>query len=247
MLKHESLKMDKEKFIASGLLHQYALGLTDPEEEQVVENFLSAYPELKDEVLRAQRSVRQLALNHGIHPSPAHKTPSEPRTVSNLPTTRRPINHAVIAAFLGILALWYFQSRRTAMHHANQLQAVLENCEKDSEPNRHAAVHLFHPDTRIVVFQGNSLKNAHSPIVFWNAHTRTAYCYPASLPALSADSCYQLWAEVNGQMIRLAVLKSAALQAVEFADKAQNLHITSNPVQSISSSAVQKPIATAPL
>jgi hypothetical protein len=38
--------MDKEKFLQSGLLEQYVLGLTDPEEEEVVNHYLERFPEL---------------------------------------------------------------------------------------------------------------------------------------------------------------------------------------------------------
>ena len=84
--------MDKEKIIASGLLHQYALGLVDPEEEQIVENLLDTYPELKAEVLRAQLGVRQLAQRHGIPPNPA-RAQQGPSTAADIPPhDERPIN-----------------------------------------------------------------------------------------------------------------------------------------------------------
>lgn len=239
--------MDKEKIIASGLLHQYALGLVDPDEEQIIENLLETYPELKEEVLRAQHGVRRLAHSHGIPPNPirAQKDPSY-NPEQRPPHVGRPINYTVVAAFLCMLLLWYVQSRRTAAHHASQIQAALENCNTASPQD--ISVHLSHPDTKVTVFRVSSREKAPYPVIFWNALTQTAYFYPASLPYLSTDSCYQLWAEVDGQMIRLAVIKPGTLQSVQIVDGAQNLHITSNPIEaSPSTTTVQKPIATAPL
>lgn len=60
--------MDKEKFLSSGLLHQYILGLTDPEEDRVVARLLHNYPELKEEVLKVKKGIHRYALNQGIPP-----------------------------------------------------------------------------------------------------------------------------------------------------------------------------------
>lgn len=239
--------MDKEKLIASGLLHQYALGLVDPEEEQIIEDLLDTHPELKEEVLRAQRGIRHFAYSQGIPPYPAAEQKRQSNT--DLPPLRakKPINYAVFAAFLGILLLWYFQSRRAAVYHASQIQAAIENCDKTSASFQDISLHLSHPATKVAVFDVGSFEKGNCPVIFWNATTQTAYFHPASLPYLSADSCYQLWAEVDGQMIRLAMLKPGALQSVQVAKDARNLHITSNPIDATPSSAVQKPIATAPL
>ena len=248
MLNFESLQMDKEKLIASGLLHQYALGLTDPEEELVVENYLNTYPELKDEVLRAQRSVRQLALGHGISPRQS-RLPDTRQTNPEVrgPVPRKPVNHAIIAAFLGILILWYFQARNTSARYAEQLQAVVENCENGSGKEPIAGIDISHPATKIAVFSSSTLGKANSPVLFWNSQTQSAFFYPADLPPLSSDSCYRLWAEVKGRMVPLAVLKPATPQVIRFIENAQNFHITSNPKHETAPSAVQKPIATAPL
>ena len=62
--------MDKEKFLSSGLLHQHILGLTDPEEDQIVASFLHNYPELKEEVSRVRKGIHRYALNQGIPPLP---------------------------------------------------------------------------------------------------------------------------------------------------------------------------------
>jgi len=240
--------MDKETLIASGLLHQYALGLTDPEEERVVENYLTTYPELKDEVLRAQQGVRHLALRHGINPRKSG-LPDYSQTKPQVrgPGPRKPVNHAILAAFLGMLTLWYFQARNTSARYEERLQAVVENCEKDSRKAPFAGIDISHPATKVAVFSSSTLGKANSPVLVWNSQTQSAFFYPADLPPLSSDSCYQLWAEVKGRMVPLAVLKPAAPQIIRFIENAQNFHITSNPKHETAPSAVQKPIATAPL
>ena len=63
--------MDKERFLNTGLLEQYALGLTNEEETQQVEKYLEAFPELKNEVNGIQKAVEQYALEQAINP-PQH-------------------------------------------------------------------------------------------------------------------------------------------------------------------------------
>lgn len=239
--------MNKEKLIASGLLHQYALGLVDPEEEQIIAHLLDTYPELKEEVLRAQLGVHQFAQSHGIPPNPAREQKHPPNPGVPPPRVRRPVNYALVAAFLCILLLWYFQSRRTAAYHANQIKAAVENCDKNTALLQEISLHLSHPATKVATFYIGSPEKANCPVIFWNSLTQTAYFHAASLPNLSTDSCYQLWAEINGQMVRLAVLKPGTLQPVRVAEGTQSFHITSNPIEASPSQTVQKPIATAPL
>ena len=39
--------MNKEEFLTSGLIEQYVLGLTSPEEDRIVERFAEEYPEIE--------------------------------------------------------------------------------------------------------------------------------------------------------------------------------------------------------
>ncbi len=72
--------MDKEKFLSSGLLHQYILGLTDPDEDKAIAQFLNTYPELRDEVRRVKKGIHHYALKLGILPLPDQQGPDRSNT-----------------------------------------------------------------------------------------------------------------------------------------------------------------------
>ena len=53
--------MDKERFLQSGLLEQYVLGLTSEEENEEVERYARAFPEIQSEIDILQIAVMQYA------------------------------------------------------------------------------------------------------------------------------------------------------------------------------------------
>ena len=55
------MPMDKERFLESGLLEQYVLGLTSEEETREVERYAQAFPEIRAEIDLLRKAVRQYA------------------------------------------------------------------------------------------------------------------------------------------------------------------------------------------
>lgn len=66
--------MNKEKFLRSGLLEQYALGLTNAEDSEKVEQFLESFPELRNELNAMQKAIEQYAEAHAVPPPPDLKS-----------------------------------------------------------------------------------------------------------------------------------------------------------------------------
>lgn len=60
--------IDKEYILRSGLLDQYALGLTDEAECEVVEQCLLQYPELRKRIELIQQTMENIALQYNIKP-----------------------------------------------------------------------------------------------------------------------------------------------------------------------------------
>ena len=67
------IKLNKNDIISSGLLELYALGLTSPEETMQVEEWVSQYPEIKEEIEAIEMSLESYAQAHSIEPSPLVK------------------------------------------------------------------------------------------------------------------------------------------------------------------------------
>jgi len=60
--------MDKEQFLASGLLEQYALGLTSPEETRLVEHFIENYPDIRLKMNSLQDAIEQYVSQYAVPP-----------------------------------------------------------------------------------------------------------------------------------------------------------------------------------
>lgn len=60
--------MNKEEFLKSGLVEQYALGLTSPEESRLVEHFLDNYPEVRTKMNGVHKTVEQYAAKYAVPP-----------------------------------------------------------------------------------------------------------------------------------------------------------------------------------
>ncbi|MFK7774782.1 MAG: hypothetical protein AB8F94_21765, partial [Saprospiraceae bacterium] len=60
--------MTKEEFIKTGLCEQYVLGLTTPEESEMVEEMLKTYPELKGDCRGLENCMEKYARAHAIPP-----------------------------------------------------------------------------------------------------------------------------------------------------------------------------------
>ena len=66
--------MNKDQFLASGLLEQYALGITSEEESALVERYLNTFPEVRAEYTSMRKALDQYAKQYAIQP---------PRTLRN--------------------------------------------------------------------------------------------------------------------------------------------------------------------
>jgi anti-sigma-K factor RskA len=62
--------MNTRDYIESGILEEYVLGVTSPQERKEVECLSSVYPEVKAELVRLEKSLEQYALLHQT-PAPA--------------------------------------------------------------------------------------------------------------------------------------------------------------------------------
>lgn len=237
--------MDKEKFIASGLLQQYALGLIDPEEEQDIEQLLDAHPELQEEVRRLQTGIHQYAMQQGIPPHPSRLEQQASNAIpesaapekTSAPAPRRPApkpNPAILAAFAGILILWYFQSNRTR-NTIDYLRTELQQCAQEQNQLRQTQLlyaQLTDPNVRPVTLGPTGLSPEALSVAFWNPAAGKAYINPSGLPAPPKDCQYQVWADVNGEMINLGLIdpSSEQIQPIAFIENAESLNITIEPL-----------------
>jgi anti-sigma-K factor RskA len=239
--------MDKEKFLASGLLEQYVLRLTTPEEDQEVERFANAFPEIAKEIEEMRFSLEQYAQQYAVPPPPKVKK-SILEQIDALENNRVPSSAS--RSSLGVFSRWasilllgvyvifgvIMTLRYQAIKKENlQLQKNLEHCESGSKnSNRKLDIIALIEDrkTQPVYLKGSALSPAAQAIVYWNPQSKVAYLNPYALSAPPHGKQYQIWADVGGKMISLGLIdpKVVDFQKINHIDRAVSLNITIEPL-----------------
>lgn len=226
--------MDKQTFLESGLLEQYALGIIDPDEEEIVEEHLNLYPELQDEVEEMRKAIHQYALQQNIPPLPkkaqAADHPLDDQFVAVKSATSYGkinwLNMLVIGslALLCSLSAWRMQHLQ---HENHELKGQLATCES----REHIIAFLRDPQTQPVVLSNVKDQTQSAALIYWNESSHKAMLNPFNLPQLPADQQYQIWADVKGKMLSIGLIDQdlEKYQDLEFLENATSLNITIEP------------------
>lgn len=245
--------MDKERFLSSGLLEQYVLGLTSPEENEEVERYLEAFPELQAEIDAMRHALEQYAMEQSV-PPPSHlkskilsdiedqASPKSQKDFANRPragVSTWLFTTAVIAAlfFAGLSTYLYRQQIQNGKQF-NQLRSEYamfkEECQEEiqrSEEMRELYAFLQDPTTQPVALQGTQAAPQAKAIVYWNEDHHHAFFNQVNLPRPPKGHQYQIWADVEGEMISIGLLdwQPGQLQSIDFIEDAESLNITLEP------------------
>lgn len=235
--------MDKQTFLATGLLEQYVLGITDPDQTQEVERHLDLYPELNQEVAELRDAIRQYALQQDI-PIPAQGA-NEPQLVTNTssPKTYGQINWLSVAV-IGSLALLCGLSalRMRNLQEENKiLLSELSTCESREK----IIAFLKDPQTQPVVLTETTANTKAAALVYWNKTSKKAMLNPFNLPKLPSDKQYQIWVDVAGKMISIGLISTnlEKYQDLKYLDEATSLNITIEPLGGSAAPTVSRLIA----
>lgn len=240
--------MNKEEFLKSGLLEQYVLKLTDPEETELVEKMLDRFPDIKAELDTMHNAIEQYALSHSIPPPPHLKNrvlaeieDLEKNTDGQtLPTTKRSpwLSLGSIAAMLAFavlsLMLWLQNKglREDYLVLRDNMEAQQAACEEQLQQalNRPLAF-LGDPGTKTTILKGTAIAPQAEAIVFWNPAKKTACVNLVNLPEPPADKQYQIWADVAGKMINMGLLENRkeSIQNIDYIANAESFNITLEP------------------
>jgi len=233
--------MNKDQFLNTGLLEQYALGLTDEEESKEVEKYLKAYPELQEEVDEIRKAVESYAMQHAIPPHPRVKS----KVMSEIKAQKRGwaagVNRwlaaGMILSFAGLIVLmWLYSGALNRQQNLKREFAELQiACDKKNEKVLADLEHfqfIKHKDTKKVALNSISKEAPLAQAVaFWNPQEEKAFVNLGNLPEVPSGMQYQIWADVDHVMISVGLLDNSRtkLQAIDFLAEAESLNITIEP------------------
>lgn len=241
------MKEEIRDFLNSGLLEQYVLGLTDESETQSVERYIQEYPEVRTIYNDLQSGMEKLAKASSM-PAPPEVKQNVMRSINgeiahDTALRSSPSLWLPIAASLAILLGAFSFSQWNSLNSKDQEIAGLktefatlkDDCEKRNL--KFAAIQsqlefVNAPQTNKYLLNGNAKAVAFQTVAYWNNDQQKSMLQILDLPTLPEKRCFQMWADVDGKMINLGVLKKGESDFPidwKYLANAESLNVTIEP------------------
>lgn len=233
----------KEKiriFLNSDLLEKYLLGTTTLEETLQVERYIAMYPEVRKTFDELQANLEAFAKMHALTPPEGLKAKILAR-IRAQDLSRRRFKRYMIAAtvaafvFAGSSYFFYNQNQNLQQENVivnNKIKSLEADMKEQLEDVRNQFIVLNNPNTRKYYVKGNTKAKELKAVAYVNPVKKLSYINVQNLPQLPEDQCYQMWAEVNGELVNLGIIKDLGkndkLWALPYADDAMS-YITIEP------------------
>lgn len=220
--------MNKENILSSGLLEMYILGIASPEEKDKVEECLTQYPELLNEVEAIESSLIDYAKAEAPAPDSSlkdklfkriqvqedYKPQAKPigivRQMKPVPLIYKLIAAAVVIFLIESVILNYsfyhkYKNTYTELVTAKDQLAKEQqvNTAMSSEMNVMTDKHALP-----VVLNGTAKAPDAVARIFWMKNTGAVYVDPTNLPEVPAGKQYQLWAIVDGAPVDAGLIET---------------------------------------
>ncbi|WP_461305129.1 anti-sigma factor [Aureisphaera sp.] len=238
--------MDKKEILESGLLERYLLGEVSETEHLQVEQYLKD-PEIRLHFQHLEEDFEKMALENAIIPppqvkeallkriEPAPKVEKEKNNLSSFNTYTGIA--AAIALLFGIASFWMYsklnslESQLQLVRSQNEvLSEDLENLVENYDLMLDEYEVTSNPNTQKLIMVGNDKSPQAIAISYINHKDKTVYLNAEGLPKLPENKDYQLWADVEGEMIDMGVItQGKPLIAMNYIEHAESLNITIEP------------------
>lgn len=238
--------MDKKMILDNGLLEQYLLGELNAQECEQIERALASDAELKAQFDALEKDFEILGLENAIEPPRRikHQLIQDIREAGESKNNKSTNNlkfylgiAASVAALLMLGSFWMYnelsdvkQQLQTVETEKTELNDKLNNLNQQLENKTALFATLTHPDTEQYVLKGNTLMPNGKVVSYVNHSTKSVVINTERLPKLDDAHDYQMWADVEGEMINMGVIaKDQNLMAMNYIDHAESLNITIEP------------------
>ncbi|NKI33342.1 anti-sigma factor [Croceivirga thetidis] len=233
----------KEKihsFLETDILERYLLGDTSTEESLRAERYIAMYPEVHKTYVELQENLELYAKMHAL------KTPEnlKGQILAKIRAEKRAGNKffrlAIAASFIAFLfagATYFFWNQNQDLQEknsmvSNQIKDLRADMRVQLEDLRNQYIVLNNPNTRRLQVRGNQRAEELKAVAYVNPVKKLSYINVSNLPQLPEEQCYQMWAEVNGELVSLGIINefdnAEQLLALPYADNAVS-YITIEP------------------
>ncbi len=232
--------MDRKDIMEQGLLEKYLLEELSSEETKAIEIALANDKELRQHLQLLEEDFEKMAFENAIAPPAAIKSAliarMEPTKVRSLPSSSLWIAASFAALFL-LSSLWMYTKWQTAQdkldfiqNQSTVLQDRLEVLEENYKLTNSRLQIINHPNTIPFVLKGNNITPNSRAVAYVNHANRLVVVNPKGLQPLPDDQTYQMWSDVEGEMINMGLLPTDKdLVTLKYIDHAESLNITIEP------------------
>ncbi|MFD2823050.1 anti-sigma factor domain-containing protein [Lacinutrix iliipiscaria] len=250
-------------FLNSDLLDKYLIGTTTVDETEMVESYISKYPEVKDAYTTLQQNLEVVAKSNAVD-APMHLLNDilnalDDQPVITLETKPKRKSWYSFGVAASIAALIFAGS--TFMFYMNNQDLLRENeiiadeifdLRNDIEQNNKMLSDIMqqfkqlnNPETHKYIIKGNERAKNLKTVAYINPIEKTSMIDVVSLPQLPEEQCYQIWAEVQDKMVSLGVLSESDSQLIPlpYTENALGLNITIEPKGGNKNASIEKTVA----
>lgn len=214
------MKEKIKQFLDSDLLENYLLGTTSTEETLQVERYLAMYPEVRDTYVELQENLEMFAKLHAIKAPEALKGKILGRIRKENMARKNFYRFAIAASFAVLMstgASYFFWDQNQGLQEentivSNKIDDLEETMRAQLEDVRNQFIVLQNPETKKFNVKGNKKAEELKAVAYVNPVKKLSYINVSKLPNLPENQCYQMWAEVNGKMVNLGIIKEADSQ-----------------------------------
>jgi len=251
-------------FLNSGLLDKYIIGTTTANETLQVEQYISTYPEVKEEyqILQDQLELASRAqASNAPNVLDAILNSIDDQPVIQLNSNKRSFNWMTIAACIAALVFagtsyTFYNQNQSLTDENNVIAEEIFDLRDDINKNNNMLDNVLrqlnrlnNPETQKYVLRGNERAKDLKTVAYINPIDKSTLIDVVDLPELSDEQVYQMWAQVQDKMINLGILDASSrnLKPFPYIEDANSLTITIEPKGGNTNSSPENEVAKIPL
>lgn len=232
---------DKIKlFLETDLLEKYLLGTTNKEETLKVERYIAMYPEVSKTYDELQDNLEVFAKLHAIETPEGLKNRILSKVRAEKTVKNKFYRYIAVAcgiAFIFASATIFFWNQNQDLKDENtivnnKMKTIEDNLKQQLEDVRNQFIVLNNPRTKKYNVKGNKRAAELKAVAYINPVKKLSYINVRNIPDLPENQCLQMWAEVDGKLVNLGIIKDIKdkdrLMALPYADNATG-YITIEP------------------
>jgi anti-sigma-K factor RskA len=244
------MMMDKKSLLEHGLMEQYLLGELNSIECERIEVLLTSDTELKEYFDVLDKDFESIGLENAVVPPAEVKSQLLEQIIASKSHTAEVVElhkknnskfyFGIAASTIALLmagSFWMYsqlndvkQKLQTVETDNTELNTTIEALNTKLEETNTLYTAIVNPDTEQYILKGNASLPEAKIVSYVNHKTKSVVINTERLPDLDADRDYQMWADVEGEMIDMGVIsKNKNLMVMTYIDHAESLNITIEP------------------